>query len=467
MIQSITKITVQIVNHKNQKTMKKQFYTTLFCFTFMYAPMQAQQEQTMHFLNNIWQANLTNPALLPSDYKVNIAVSSFYVNYNAPITVNDLIVKKGIKKTLTPLNPSYLDKLDPYNYVESNFQWQTLALSFPISKYFSLSLHHAIYGNGYAEFDKNTLTFLFNGNSPFIGKTTNLDNRIDASIYNEFAAGITYKIDNVSFGFRLKGLNGIKGAFSSGNKLKLKTDNTIYALQLDNDYQLLTFDPSVSTLEKLGRNGGFVADIGVAVKLQRLQVAASVINLGRGIYWKHGGTTYASRGTSDFSGFDSYDVGKTTYNDLTKNIKESLKFEVIDQAAYLQKLPVQVYLSGIYEINPKVEMGGLFYAEQSDIETKYGLTLNATAKLIRGLNVGLSYNLRNTNQNSVGIHATANLFKTLQFYFVTDNLRMLTNPYDSPSVNGRMGLNLTFGEVKDAKSKLKKRKKGEVESIRQ
>jgi Family of unknown function (DUF5723) len=436
--------------------MKKQFHTTLFCLTFMYAPTQAQQEQTMHFLNNIWQANLTNPALLPSDFKVNVAASSFYVNYNAPIVFNDLIVKKGIKKTFTPLNTGYLDKLDPYNYVESNFQWQTAAISFPVSKNVFISLHHAIYGNQYAEFDKNALTFLFNGNSGFIGKTMALDNRIHASVYNEFAAGIIYKVNNVSVGFRLKGLNGIIGAFSSGNKLKLKTDNAIYALQLDNDYQLQTFDPSVSTLQKLNRNGGYVADVGVVVKLQRLQLSLSGINLGPGILWKHGGTTYTSRGTSDFAGFDSYDVGKTTYQDLTKSIKESLKFEVQEKGEYRQSLPAQVYLSGIYTVNPKIEIGGLFYAEQSEIETKYGLTINATTKLIKGLNLGLSYNRRNTNQNSVGLHATAHLFKTIQLYFVTDNILVITNPYDSRSVNGRMGLNFTFDEVKHYTGKIKK-----------
>jgi Family of unknown function (DUF5723) len=446
--------------------MKKQSYIIAFCFTFMYAPTQAQQEQTMHFLNNIWQANLTNPALLPSDYKINVATSSFYVNYNAPIVFNDFIVKKGIKKTFTPLNTGYLDKLDPYNYVESNFQWQTAAISFPISKNVFISLHHAIYGNQYAEFDKNALTFLFNGNSSFVGKTTTLDNRIHTSVYNEFAAGIIYKVNNVSVGFRLKGLNGIIGAFSSGNKLRLKTDNAIYALQLDNDYQLQTFDPSVSTLQKLNRNGGYVADVGVVVKLQRLQLSLSGINLGPGILWKHGGKTYTSRGTSDFAGFDSYDVGKTTYQDLTKSIKESLRFEEQNKGEYRQALPAQVYLSGIYTVTPKIEIGGLFYMEQSEIETKFGLTINATTKLIKGLNLGLSYNRRNTNQNSVGLHATAHLFKTIQLYFVTDNVLVITNPYDSRSVNGRMGLNLTFGEVKHYTGKIKKIKSREERHFR-
>jgi Family of unknown function (DUF5723) len=447
--------------------MKKQFYIMLFCFTITYAPVRAQQEQTIHFLNNIWQANLTNPALLPSTHKVNVAASSFYVNYNAPIDFNDLVVKKGVKKTFTPLNTGYLDKLDSYNYVESNFQWQTAAISFPVSKHLFISLHHAIYGNQYAEFDKNALTFLFNGNSGFVGKTMTLDNRIHTSVYNEFAAGIVYKLNNISVGFRLKGLNGLVGAFSSGNKLRLNTDNTIYAVQLDTDYQLQTFDPSVSMLQRLKRNGGYAADVGVVVKLQRLQLSLSGINLGPGILWKHGGTTYTSRGASDFAGFDSYDVGTTTYQDLTKSIKESLQFEVQEKGEYRQALPVQVFLSGVYTVNPKIEIGGLFYAEQSEVETKYGLTINATTKLIKGLNLGLSYNRRNINQNSVGLHATAHLFKTVQLYFVTDNIRFITNPYDSRSVNGRMGMNFTFGEMKHYTGKLKKMKRGEERNIRQ
>jgi hypothetical protein len=439
--------------------MKQQLYLTIALY-FLSLNVSAQQEQTMHFMRDIWQSNLTNPALLPSDYKVHVAASSFYVNYNAPMTFNDLIVTKGIKKTLTPLNPSYLDKLEPYNFMNTNFQWQTAAVSFPISKNVFLSFHHAIYGNQYTEFDKNALTLLFKGNSPFIGKTTTLDNIIDASIYNELAVGFTYKLNNVSVGFRLKGLNGIKGAFSGGNKLQLKTDDVIYALQLDNDYQLQTFDPSVSGLETLGRNGGYVADIGLAIKLPRLQLSMSVINLGYGIHWKHGGKTYISRGISDFTGFDSYNINTSNYSDLTKSIKESLKFESQEEGNHIQTLPLQTYLSGIYQVSPEIEIGGLFYTERTDIETKFGLTINATTKLIKGLNMGLSYNLRNDNQRSVGLTFMAHLFKTIQFYFVTDNVLVITNPYDTRSVNGRMGLNLTFGEEKNTKSKLKKAKKG-------
>jgi hypothetical protein len=434
------------------------YITLAFCFLRLH--MHAQQEQTMHFVRDIWQSNLTNPALLPPEYKVHVAASSFYANYNAPITINDMIVKKGIKKTLTPFNTSYMDKLKPYNYAEANYQWQTAAISFPISKTLFLSFHHAIYGSFYSEFDKNALTLLFNGNSSFIGKTTTLDNRINTSMYNELAAGITYKLNNVSVGFRFKGLNGLVSTFSSGNKIKLTTDNAIYALQLDNDYQLQTFNPSVSTLEKLRRNGGYVADIGIAVKLSRLQLSLSVINLGYGIHWKHGGTTYISKGESDFSGLDAYNVNTSTYTDLTQNIKESLNFQVKEQGDYIQSLPVQTYLSGIYDVHPKIQIGGLFYVEQSEIETKLGITVNATTKLVKGLNVGLSYGLRNSNQNSVGLHVTALLAKTLQFYFVTDNILVITNPYDSRSVNGRLGMNLTFGEIKNPTTKLKKAKRG-------
>ena len=225
---------------------------------------------------------------------------------------------------------------------------------------------------------------------------------------------------------------------------KLKTDATIYALQLDNDYQLQTFDPSVSGLQNLNYNGGFVTDLGIAVKLQRLQLALSINNLGYGIHWKHGGKTYTSKGTNDFSGFDSYDISTTTFEDVTDRVKESLNFKTENKGEYVQSLPVQTYLSAVYDVNPMIEMGGLFYAEQSEIETKFGITINATAKLIKGFNLGLSYGLRNANQKTVGLHATLRLFNKVQLYYVTDNILSITNPYDSKSINGRFGINLLF-----------------------
>ena len=57
--------------------------------------IMAQQEQSLHFLQNVWQSNLTNPALV-SDKKFQIMLPSIYFNVNSKdFTINDLFKKDG------------------------------------------------------------------------------------------------------------------------------------------------------------------------------------------------------------------------------------------------------------------------------------------------------------------------------------------------------------------------------------
>ena len=112
--------------------MKKFNLVILLCVTLLSSlKMTAQQEQSLAFMTDIWQANLTNPAIL-TEKKVAIGLPSIYFNLNSPDLVINNLTKSGT-------NSVYLDdvaqnKLQPQTHLNGNVQLQTLGLTFPDRK---------------------------------------------------------------------------------------------------------------------------------------------------------------------------------------------------------------------------------------------------------------------------------------------------------------------------------------------
>ena len=79
--------------------MKKINQVLLLCTTlFTSVAVSAQQEQSLAFMTDVWQSNLTNPALLP-DKKIGIALPSLYFNLNSPeLTFNSFVTKNARRK---------------------------------------------------------------------------------------------------------------------------------------------------------------------------------------------------------------------------------------------------------------------------------------------------------------------------------------------------------------------------------
>ena len=111
------------------------FYIHIFLFSLLFSPkLNAQQEQTLNFATDLWQSNLTNPALLPSGKNIQISIPSLYFNANSPLSIRDLIVNKNGKRVIAPFYGQWLDKLEEKNYYNGDVQMLTGAISFPISE---------------------------------------------------------------------------------------------------------------------------------------------------------------------------------------------------------------------------------------------------------------------------------------------------------------------------------------------
>ena len=79
--------------------MYKNIICPLLCFCLSLSTLSAQ-ELGLHFMNNVWQSNLTNPAISP-DQKIIFSFPSGYGNFaHSAIAFNDAIIttSEGVKK---------------------------------------------------------------------------------------------------------------------------------------------------------------------------------------------------------------------------------------------------------------------------------------------------------------------------------------------------------------------------------
>lgn len=415
--------------------------------------IKAQQEQSLHFLQNVWQSNLTNPAFV-SDKKVQIMLPSLYFNVNSPdLTVNELF-KSNAEGKLT-LN-DLAGRVKPQNRMNANVNIQTLGLSYTLNNKLSLSVYHAVNGNPNVDVNGNLVKLVANGNNQFLGKTVPFNSTLNGSIYGEMGIGAAYKIQsNISVGARIKLLSGVAGVFTEKNKLNVAFDPNDYSLRFDNNFDVLAY--SFSTYKNIngasdlvrqgfgGSNKGMAFDVGSTIKVGKINLAASIIDLGGAIKWQKDGKRYASNGVYTYTGAhsdDFFNVDSLNSNSFRDTLKNIIGFKESENPTYKQKLPAKIYLSGTYQLNEKLKLGALFYNENGGLDVSYtGFAVNATYQLLKQIQLGGTLGLRNGSFSNLGMHFVAQL-GPVQLFGVTDNIISAFRPYDSKNANGRLGINI-------------------------
>ena len=437
-------------------------FTVLVCLlTTLFASQnaQAQQEQSLNFMTDVWQSNLTNPAMLPSK-KFCLALPSVYFNLSSPdFTVNDLVTtspETGKKRIY--VDSLIAGKLKQQNHLTANINVQTFGLSVAVSDNLSLTLSHSIWANPSVYLNRDLLKIFAKGNADYLGKTANIGSSGNGEIRSEFGLGAVYRLENITVGARVKLQYGIAGMFTPSNKLDVTFSSADYSMRFQNDYDTRAFQldrfNNVTNVQDLISNGltssntGISFDLGGTMKLGKLNLAASLIDLGGTINWS-GGKQYTSRGDFTYKGRSQKDVDQFFNVDSlnSKSFRDTLSrvigYTETANATYSQSLPLKIYLSGTYDVTEMLRVGGMFYMESYNGETKTGLAIDATVSLFKILHLGATFGLRNKAFNNLGAHLSAKL-GPVQIFAVTDNVLTVFNPYDANNANGRAGLALVF-----------------------
>ena len=280
--------------------------------------MFAQQELSLHFLENTWQSSKTNPAIM-SEFRFHYGMPNLYFNiaHTGP-SYNDVVVSSNGENVLDI--GAVISQLADNNQLFTNFEFETTSASFGLKK-IRFSFNHALKFNAFFDYPRDLVDFAWNGNSKFIDQTIEIGPDFQAFAYNEFGVGAAMKILNVSGGVRLKLLTGIGDVSSERTSASLYTDPDIYQLTFNTDYRINTssffkynqdgsFDlefGEFSVDQLLTQNLGLAVDLGAVVELKKLKIAASVIDLG-GIKWKKNATNYTSEGSFTYEGLDVSEI---------------------------------------------------------------------------------------------------------------------------------------------------------------
>ena len=416
----------------------------------------AQQEQSLHFMNNVWQSNLTNPALKSSE-KIQIILPSIYYNIHSP----DFTIKKLLQPDADGhLNISEVAKnrLQLRNRLDVHAQILSLGISIPISNKLTLSLYHATNSHFSLDLDGNLLKMILVDNIEYVGKTHKFSSKINGSVYSEIGLGGIYSVTkNVQIGVRLKMLNGIAGVFTEGGESIVALESTNYAMTLNNNinvntYSLDQFKQINTPKEALNasfssKNRGYSFDVGTTMQFGKLNFAVSFMDVGGYIRWKEEGKKYSSLGELHYDGIKTATISlenSLNQSSITSNLKEAIKFNETDNPRFIEKLPTKIYLSATYALTEKLRLGALLYSENGGLNMSHtGFAVNATYKIMKALELGGTVGLRNGSLNNLGMHFVAQL-GPVQLFGVTDNIISAFRPYDSKNANGRVGLNITL-----------------------
>ena len=193
------------------------------------------------------------------------------------------------------------------------------------------------------------------------------------------------------------------------------------------------------------KNMGFSVDLGVTYAVnEKLSLSASVLDLGK-INWERNVTNYINQGETTYDGFDFaqfVENDSVSFESTLDSLENTFNFSE-ENENYSTNMPVKIYLSGTYQLNEKIQLGGLLYYENYRGEHFPVLGLSVNTKFKKIFNVGATYSARKDSVFNLGLNFAIK-YKAFQLFATADNVVGAFQPYKSSNVNFRTGLNLLF-----------------------
>ena len=437
------------------------FYYLLLSALLLAAPAMAQQELTLHLMNNVIQSSHTNPALRP---KNNVHVS-FLPSFQAGITnsgfnynsLSSQVETDESGQKILDLGKLYRNvKLSGRDYLNGTASVDVFMLSFRSGKgRFSLNVTERLQARlGYSDALFEAIAV---GNTP--GETLDFGGYwLRGMHYREIGLGYNRKLledDKLVVGGRIKTLFGMANIHTKKADFSVATgkDSALYALTLRSDMRVQTAgissaqNDAAAYITNTG-NFGMGIDLGATYQYNdKISFSASIIDLGF-INWQEDVTNYRSAGEFEFAGADNdglltgggFDVDVTALTDSVANT-----FEIIeDSASYRTGLPTKMYLTGYYRLARNTKASATLYTDYIG-SFRRSFTLGISQGLGRWLQAAATYSMQARSYNNLGIGLTVTTgAKGLQLHAITDNLLALTNPSGAKVANVRAGFNLVF-----------------------
>lgn len=429
-----------------------------FCFFCLSSTLFAQQELGLHLMQDTWQTAQTNPAIVP-EQKIVIGLPSLYANhYLTGLNYEDLLGDKDSGQNTLMIGNAIANMKDD-NFLREQISIETISFGYRFGSIF-LSLNHAVKYNAFFNFPKTLPQLIWQGNAQFIGETVQLDNELQVTGYNEIGLGIAADVSNlITVGAKLKLLTGIGDVSTQNNALSLFTSDDVYQLRLQGDYRInsssyfnyggindfnFQFDFGQINGESIfTSNTGFAFDLGVQIKLEKLKIALSAIDIGQ-INWTENVNNYSFNGTAEYGGLDvaqAFTEGSISLESALDTLEQVFDIQS-QQETYTTRIPTRLYLSTIYDLNDKWRLGAVVQTELYRNQVFPSVAVGANYRLNKALMFGLTYAVINDVYDNIGVNAVVKL-GPVQVFATADNIISAFNVVDN-NANARVGINLLF-----------------------
>lgn len=425
----------------------------------------AQPEQVLPFMTDVFQSSWNNPSVWP-EHAVSVGLpgtSVFAQGVHRGFVLGNVA---EFRNDTLHLMPSRLPgELKANNLLHAGASADLLHVRVKIRNGF-----YWIGARTRAEADfrypAELVTLAVEGNAPYVGKTLDLgDLQAGTTAWNEYSLGVSQKADRWVFGIRISYLQGLAQGGFEPVRLNLAIDSAMYAHTVDADARIRTAglpeneDGSIdfSLFEDPGyatryftrfRNAGFSFAAGATFRPDdRLEISLAVSDLGF-IRWKDNVVQYTLTGQSEFAGLDllrSYlNHTEVDADSVLDAMADDFVRDTVHQG-YTTWLHPQFLASARFAVFPRT-LVGLSVSAVYNRKFYPALTLGVSQGMGRYFNlmVSASWN-RNIRNLGMGLMVKPG---PLQFYVVADNLWPLINPLYATNVSVRAGFNLVFGRVK-------------------
>jgi hypothetical protein len=432
-------------------------------FYFFTLSLNAQQELGLNFSRQIWQANYTNPAYVVEGSKGHLALPSFYFGeYNS-------IKKFNINNNQISTATLY-GSAASFNVLSLGLSSDLLDFGFRVKRaYFSCKF--SVKSDYYLGIPKDLFGLAAFGNARYIGKEVQFGPDLDFSAYAESSIGTAYDInDDLTVGAKINIYNGIYNVSTSRNTASIYTNPDIYQLGLKTDYQVNASGFNLQKLgqdirdvitggsnatdilpsvTKLGGNRGLGIDLGASYRVNdKIRIGASIVNLGS-ITWKKDVSSYVSNGNYEFNGVDVKQIFKgdsISFSSIRDTLNGSFVFKANNISSYKTTLPSKMYLSGTYQLNPKVQLSALLNIMNYHGNFMPAAAIGANYNIRQIWSIGATYAVRKHDFTNLGINTMLRL-GPVQAYLNVDNVLGSFIPSQIGNSNIRLGVNFIFGKT--------------------
>jgi len=444
-------------------------FLLLFCASIQ---INAQQNTTMFFMQDMPQVNIVNPAVaIKCNWYVGLPLlGSTHVNqFSSGFATTD-ILQPGDGNELFIMPDEAISKMNNLEVLAAELHVNLLSFGYKYKQhYFTFTVNEKMYT--YNIYPKNLLLLAKDGNSQFEGKNVEMDGlRINGNHYREYALGWAKKVNkDFDFGIRGKLLFGKSNAYMKPATTNIYTQANTFALDFTNSATGNISAPITITEDDDGKvkdinlddnidwmnyalnreNIGVGIDLGFVYKIDELTtISGSLLDIGF-INWKTNPYNLVSNGNIALDGIGD-DFNDQDNNEALDSIAEFFKPEVL-QNGYKSKLTPILYLGVSREINKKINVGVLYHTEIYINRLHSSLTFSANAKLLRNLSTSASYSLQNNTYNNLGLGIGWQL-GLFHLHAISDNVPAFFALDAARNINLRFGISF-IGCPRNAKSK--------------